>query len=63
MGDIADAMLDGTLCEWCGCYVETGGQGFPMLCADCYREADPKQKKVYAYRHEIILSAPEKHDA
>lgn len=25
MGEIADAMLDGTLCECCGCYIDDGG--------------------------------------
>lgn len=30
MGEIADAMLDGTLCEGCGCYIglDTGNPGY-----------------------------------
>ncbi len=37
MGDIADMMLDGTLCEHCGCFI---GEpcGYPRLCEDCEKE-------------------------
>jgi hypothetical protein len=39
MGDIADAMLDGDLCQCCGEYME-GGDGYPRTCAACsQREA------------------------
>lgn len=38
MGDIADAMLDGDLCEGCGVYMP-GGAGYPQRCSDCSREA------------------------
>lgn len=34
MGEIADAMLDGDLCEGCGEYME-GGSGFTRRCAGC----------------------------
>lgn len=36
MGDIADAMLDGDLCQCCGVYME-GGNGYPQTCAACAR--------------------------
>jgi hypothetical protein len=37
MGEIAEMMLDGTLCECCGEYIDDdGGEGFPRYCsADC----------------------------
>ena len=35
MGEIAEMMLDGTLCEGCGEYLDGGGLGFPMRCAAC----------------------------
>jgi len=39
MGDKADMMLDGTLCERCGSYIEEGEpEGFPRLCEDCENE-------------------------
>lgn len=34
MGEIADMMLDGTLCEGCGVYLGSD-MGFPMRCPDC----------------------------
>ena len=33
MGEIADMMLDGTLCECCGCYIGSDA-GFPQYCSD-----------------------------
>jgi hypothetical protein len=39
MGEIADAMLDGTLCECCGEYIGEGGAGYPRYCSDqCARD-------------------------
>jgi predicted amidophosphoribosyltransferase len=39
MGDVAEMMLDGTLCQCCGDYLEDSPGGFPMYCPDCAREA------------------------
>lgn len=35
MGEIADAMLDGTLCSCCGTYLADEGVGYPVTCAGC----------------------------
>jgi len=35
MGDIADMMLDGTLCCQCGDYIGEEDNGFPQMCDDC----------------------------
>ena len=35
MGEIADMMIDGTLCEGCGIYLEDEAPGHPRRCADC----------------------------
>ncbi len=41
MGEIAEMMLDGTLCSSCGCLLdEEGGDGIPSQCADCSGECD-----------------------
>ena len=40
MGDIADMMLDGTLCEGCGVYIEEEGHGVPRYCYACARETN-----------------------
>ena len=37
MGDIADAMLDGSLCEGCGVYMGDD-VGYPRKCSACSRE-------------------------
>lgn len=52
MGDIADMMLDGTLCERCGSVMEdliVPGQkqlkkppGHPRLCDDCKEDDKPR---------------------
>jgi len=37
MGEIADMMLDGTMCQGCGVFLNDGqdGPGYPGWCADC----------------------------
>lgn len=33
MGEIAEMMLDGTLCEGCGEFIGDEGEGFPRYCS------------------------------
>lgn len=35
MGEIAEMMLDGTLCESCGVFLEASGPGYPRRCRSC----------------------------
>jgi len=35
MGEIADMMLDGTLCEGCGEFLNNDGPGYPCYCSEC----------------------------
>lgn len=50
MGEIADMMLDGTLCECCGVYLGSDND-YPTKCADCASDNNevqvviPKKKK------------------
>ena len=38
MGEIADDMLDGFMCSWCGVYfVEE--HGYPVACDSCWQDA------------------------
>ena len=37
MGEIADAMLDGDLCEGCGVYLKGESFGVPRRCSACRR--------------------------
>ena len=35
MGEMAEMMLDGTLCECCGSYIDDhGGEGIPRYCSE-----------------------------
>lgn len=38
MGEIAEMMLDGTLCAGCGGYLKGDGEGFQRYCHDCKSE-------------------------
>ncbi len=38
MGDMAEAMLDGTLCEVCGSFIDGEIPGYPRKCEDCENE-------------------------
>jgi len=46
MGEVADGMVSGLLCEWCGVYIDGDEPKHPRLCEDCQEEADN--------RHEIL---------
>ncbi len=37
MGEIAEMMLDGTMCQVCGEFMNIGGEpaGYPVTCAGC----------------------------
>jgi hypothetical protein len=39
MGDIADMMLDGTLCEGCGVFLNDDVPGYPCRCESCRADA------------------------
>lgn len=57
MGDIADAMLDGTLCEGCGTYMEGESEGFPRYCSDAC-EADRGAAAPPHRAPRAVLSGP-----
>lgn len=42
-GEIAEMMLDGTLCSCCGEYLGEDG-GYPMMCAGCRRESRERER-------------------
>jgi len=37
MGEIAEDMVDGQSCSWCGVYFEHS-HGYPVICVDCYTD-------------------------
>ena len=55
MGEIADAMLDGTLCAGCGDYLGRD-DGFPIYCAGCkphFPENAPKSDPTGSFSCQI----------
>jgi len=44
MGDIADSIIDGVLCEWCGEYIGNA-VGYPRKCSSCKSEEKARNKK------------------
>lgn len=60
MGDIADMMLDGTLCQGCGCFISANSQGFPGYCGSCGREAKAGRKQANVARSAAQHAAAKK---
>ena len=40
MGDIADGIIDGELCELCCCVIDGEETGYPRTCGDCKSDFD-----------------------
>ena len=38
MGDYADMVLEGIMCEGCGLFISFTGNGYPEKCDDCKKE-------------------------
>lgn len=51
MGEIAEMMLDGTLCERCGSINNATTPGFPRLCEDC--EDDDLDEEIESLKYEF----------
>ena len=50
MGEIAEMMLDGTLCEGCGVYLPGDADGYPRRCKHCAAERAEAKRKPTAPR-------------
>ena len=58
MGDIADWMIEGGGCQWCGAMIGDGdGDGYPRLCRGCSKDARKEGYEVDKFG--IITSEPE----
>jgi len=43
MGDIADDIIDGFQCSWCGvCFTQE--HGYPVACNDCWKSATNQER-------------------
>lgn len=52
MGEIADDIIDGACCALCGVYFEEE-HGYPVLCSDCYKDSDDKDRYSEATEDEL----------
>lgn len=60
MGDIADAMLSGVLCQICGEYLGGEGDGFPVTCGGCKDELEAMHdEEIRATAQEIMAAEDE----
>lgn len=46
MGEIADDMIDGLMCELCGCYF-TEEHGHPATCEECWKDLNKRERKIH----------------
>lgn len=50
MGEIAEDMIDGTACQWCGLYFQKDGEifihGYPVVCHGCFKDYYQTTKQV-----------------
>jgi hypothetical protein len=53
VGEIAEMMLDGTLCQVCGGYMDGAGDGFPLTCDGCKRDERRAPRLPRADRYSI----------
>lgn len=60
MGEIAEMMLDGTLCAGCGDFMSDDPPGYPCYCRDCGRDQKAERKKATAAAHELHMSRQKK---
>jgi len=54
MGEIADDVISGAACSWCGVYF-TEEHGYPVICKGCWRGSEPEERADMnkAIYHEI----------
>lgn len=45
MGEAAEMILEGILCEQCGCLIDGKETGYPRLCKDYGKENHPRNHK------------------
>lgn len=52
MGEVAEMMMDGTLCEGCGVFLNEDPPGYPCQCSKCRRESkvDLKVQNIAAHQ-------------
>ena len=61
MGEIAEMMLDGTMCAGCGEWLHDGddGDGFPGYCASCAPDYEEKPVRRRKPENNTIIPCPD----
>lgn len=44
MGDIADMMMEGSMCVWCGVVFKNTHE-YPVICKRCWDNSTPEERK------------------
>jgi len=44
MGELADDMIEGASCQWCGQYFEEE-HGHPVVCKECWTDTTLEERK------------------
>jgi Zn finger protein HypA/HybF involved in hydrogenase expression len=60
MGEIAEMMLDGTLCEGCGVFLNAEPTGYPCYCSSCASERKASRKAQNATAHQKMQAEQKK---
>ena len=53
MGEIADGIVEGMFCGWCGCFLNEDPPGFPMLCEDCSEDYINDKDGTFTYHTDL----------
>lgn len=53
MGEIADDMINGRSCSWCGIYFKRE-HSFPVVCHDCFYDATEEEISTSCVRRATI---------
>ena len=54
MGELADDIINGQSCSWCGvCFVKE--HGYPVACKDCWEDHDDQHDKTETAAQKAIF--------
>ena len=53
MGEIADDMISGFMCSWCGTYFKEE-HSYPVLCKDCQEDTNPVEMEKLGLNPAIL---------
>jgi predicted Zn-ribbon and HTH transcriptional regulator len=51
MGEIAEMILEGVICQYCGSLIDGEETGYPRTCDDCKERRIQDERKAGSHRH------------